>query len=168
MTATPLTPTARYIPPGVRQYYFVTTIEDKTAPTRPELDAGTDLSIEIAAVDGFTTSSDSVDAPDLGSRFTSKVPGMITADDSSINIYNSTESDGAGDARTLMPRDTKGFIVQFPEGDDGGDGPNLMNVFPVTVSSASVQSGMEDPGQTQFMFTITSEPAANVEVPAAA
>lgn len=163
MAATALTPTARYIPPGVRQYYFVSTIEDKSSPTRTELDAGTDLTAEIAAVDGFTTSSDSVDAPDLASRFTSKVPGMITADDSSINIYNSTDTgDGTGDARTLMPRDTKGFIVQFPEGDTDG---NLMNVFPVTVASASVQSGMEDPGQTAFTFTITSEPAANVTVP---
>src|SRR5690554_4879036 len=100
MAATPLNPTTRYIPPGVRQYYFVPTIADKNAPTRTELDAGTDLTGEIAEVSGFQATSESVDTPDLLSRFTSRVPGRITADDSSITFYASQDSD---DVRTLLP-----------------------------------------------------------------
>lgn len=164
MAATALNPTNRYIPPGVRQYYWVPTIASKAAPTRIELDAGTDLTNEIAAVDGFTTSSDSVDAPDLGTRFTSKVPGRITADDSSMNIY--IDLDGGDDVRTLLPRDEEGFVVQFPEGDDETAGTTkTLNVFPVKVASNSIQTGMEDPGQTQVSFTITSEPVNNIAIP---
>lgn len=164
MAATPLNPTAgsRYIPPGIRQYYWVDTIANKNSPTRTELDAGTDLSAEIASVSGFSVSSESVDAPDLASRYTGKVPGMITAEDSSLNIYLSR--DATGDARTLLTRDSAGFIVVFPEGDTTG-GSHLMDVFPVTVSSASVQPDFDAPGQLVVNFTVTDEPIQNLSVP---
>lgn len=166
MAATPLNPTARYIPAGVRQYYWVKTIANKAAPTRSELDAGTDLTAEINAVDGFTTSSDSVDAPDLGTRFTSKVPGRITADDSSLTVYLDENADE--DIRSVLARDDEGFVVQFPEGDDETTGTtHLMDVFPVKVASVTIQTGTDDPGTAQVTFTITSEPANNVPVPAA-
>lgn len=163
MVATPLSPTSRYIPPGYRQYYYVPTIADKNAPTRPELDAGTDLTAEIGEVKGFAVTSDTVDAPDMGSRFTSQVPGMTSADKSSISLYTSTDSD---DVRTLLPRDTKGFIVIFPEGDNSGTAStNLMDVFPITVSSASIQPDMDKPGMIELQFTVTSEPVQNLAIP---
>lgn len=163
MAATPLAPTAgsRYIPPGVRQYYWVETIANKSSPTRTELDAGTDLTAEVATVSGFSVTSESTDAPDLASRFTGKVPGMITAEDSSINLY--LAKDSSGDARTLLTRDTEGFVVIFPEGDVSGQ---LMDVFPATVSSAAIQPDIDAPGQLVVNFTITGEPAQNVSVPA--
>lgn len=168
MSATPLAPTAghRYIPPGVRQYVWVETLADKTAPTRTEIDAGTDLTAEIADVSGFSVSSDTVDAPDLASRFTSKVPGMITADDSELDIYLSKDPGTNGDARTLLTRDAEGFVVIFPEGDDGGTNNHLMDVFPATVSSAAIQPDIDKPGTLIVNFTITDEPAQNIAVPA--
>ncbi len=167
MSATPIPATAghRYIPPGYRQYYWVDSIADKTAPTRSELDAGMDLTAEIGDLDGFTVSTDTVDAPDLGSRFTNQVPGMISADDSSLSLYLSKDDDGK-DARTLLTRDMDGYVVQFPEGDVGGSqNPNLMNVFPATVTASSIQTSMDDPAMVQVSFTITAEPAQNVAVP---
>jgi len=164
MAATPLSATTRYFPVGVRQYYFVTSIASKTAPTRAELNAGTDLTGEIVSVTGFTTSSNPVDAPDLKSRFTGQVTGMITADASSMNIYLDEES---VDVRSVLPRDTVGFVVQFPEGDDEGvSGTKTMDVFPVKVSSASKDTTTTDPGQIVISFVITSEPAENILVPA--
>lgn len=163
MAATPLTPTSRYIPPGYRQYYYVPTIADKAAPLRTELDAGTDLTAEIAEVKGFSVTSDTVDAPDMGSRFTSQVPGMTVADKSSISCYTSSDSD---DVRTLLPRDTKGFIVVFPEGDSESASPaKKMDVFPVTVSAAAIQPDMDKPGTIEIQFTVTSEPEQNLDVP---
>lgn len=159
MVATPISASARYIPPGTTQYYWVTSIANKAAPTRPELDAGTDLSGEISAVAGFATTSNQVDTPDLKSRFTSKIPGLIDAGDSSITMYASSDST---DARQLMQRDDTGFIVIFGEGDVAG---NLMDVYPVKVSSQAKQRGAADPSTIQFQFTITSEPAENVTVP---
>lgn len=160
MVATPITSSARYIPPGVRSYYFCPAIANKAAPTRPELDAGTDLTGEIAAVEGFMVSSDSVETPDLKSRFTSKIPGRITADDSSMNFYADSASD---DVRTLLPRDTAGFVVSFPEGDVAGQ---TMDVFPVKVASAPKQTDIEAPAQIQVQYTITAEPAEDITVPA--
>jgi hypothetical protein len=160
MVATPIAASTRYIPPGTRAYYWVPTIANKAAPTRAELDAGTDLTGEVAEVSGFQTTSESTDTPDLGSRFTSKIPGRITADDSSITLYASENSQ---DVRQLLPRDTAGFVVQFPEGDVAG---RTMDVFPVKVSSAPKETSIEDPGKVMVQFTVTSEPVENVTVPA--
>jgi hypothetical protein len=163
MAATPLSTVTRYFPVGLRQYYFVTAIADKTAPTRTELNAGTDLTGEIVSVTGFTTTTNPVEAPDLKTRFTSQVPGMITADASSMNIYLDEDS---VDVRTVLPRDTVGFIVQFPEGDDEGvSGTKLMDVFPVTVSSTSKVTTTAEAGQVMISFVITSEPSENILVP---
>jgi hypothetical protein len=165
MVATPLSATNRYIQPGVSQFYWVTTIAVKTAPTRTELDAGKDLTNEVAAISGFSVSSDQVAAPDFGKRFTPSVPGMITAADSSINIYLDKDSD---DVRSVISQDDEGFVVVFQEGDDEGANNHTMDVWPATVASAAKQESDSDPSQIQYMFTITSEPAIDVDVPASA
>lgn len=159
MVATPIAATSRYIPPGTTHYYFVSTIANKNAPTRPELDAGTDLTNEIAEVSGFSTTSEQTETPDLGSRFTGKIPGRITADDSSITLYMSSTSN---DVRTLLPRDTSGFIVAFSEGDVAG---RKMDVFPVKVSGQPKKRDIEDAATIEIQFTITSIPAENVTIP---
>lgn len=168
MAATPITSTSgsRYIPPGVRQYYWVETIADPSAPTRMELDAGQDLTAEVGEVSGFSVTSESVDAPDLASRFTSRVPGMTTAEDSSLTMYLSRDGD---DARTVLPRDTVGYVVVFPSGDDGGSSSTkLMDVFPATVSSQALRPDFDEPGAVTVSFTITSEPQQNLSIPSSA
>jgi hypothetical protein len=159
MAPSPLSATTRYIPPGTRKIYFVSSIATYTSPTRSELNAGTDLSAEIAEMSGFTVTSDSVDTPDLSSRFTSKIPGRITADDSSITFYASSNS---SDVRTVLPRDTAGYIVILPEGDVASQ---KMDIFPVKVASAAVDTAMEDPGKINIQFTVTRVPAQNVAIP---
>ena len=167
MAATTLGATTRFIEPGTTQYYWVPTITATThIPTRAELDAGTDLTAEINSVDGFTVTSNSVDAPDFGKRFTPKVDGLITADDSSMTFYRSSDSD---DVRSVLTRDLKGYIVMFPEGDDGSDSSitGTMDIFPVSVSAASKQHSNSDPAMIQIQFTITDEPVVDQDVPAA-
>ncbi|MGW0579636.1 phage tail tube protein [Streptomyces sp. NPDC002920] len=159
MVATPIAATSRYIPPGTTHYYWVASIANKNSPTRPELDAGTDLTAEIAEVSGFSTTSEQTETPDLGSRFTGKIPGRITADDSSITMYMSSTS---SDVRTLLPRDTAGFVVAFSEGDVAG---RKMDVFPVKVSGQPKKRDIEDAATIEIQFSITSIPAENVAVP---
>lgn len=165
MPATPLSATTRYFPVGTTQFYFVASIANKAAPTRSELNAGTDLTSEIdtTAITGWTTTTNPVEAPDLKSRFTSQVTGMITADASSLGFYLDEDS---VDVRSVLPRDTVGFIVRFTEGDDDGiSGTKTMDVFPVKVSSASKASDTSKPGTIVVSFVITSEPAENILVP---
>lgn len=160
--ATPtLTPATRYFDPAVTKCYWVETIVNKASPTRIELTAGLDVSGDIADLSGFTVTSNQIDTPDLGTRFTSKIGGRTEAADSSLTFYAS--NDGV-DIREEMPRDATGFIVWL----DGGDVPdNKMSVFPVTVISVSPQRSVgNDPARIMVQFSITSEPAEGVAVPA--
>jgi hypothetical protein len=159
MPATPITPTVRFDEASVLRIYFVTTIANKSAPTRAELNAGSDLTAEVSAINGFSTSSDTLDAPDFGSRFVSQVPGAITAEDSSIEVYRSSTS---SDIRSLLPRDTAGFIVVFPEGDTTG---LKMDVYPVKVKTAAKPHDQNATAKHTISFAITSIPAENVTVP---
>jgi hypothetical protein len=161
MPATPIAATTRYINPGTTKVYFCTTIANKTAPTRAELNAGTDLTREIREVEGFSTSSEQVESPDMDTRFTSVIPGRISADDSSLTFYADTTG---SDARSLLPRDAAGFVVWLDGGDVAG---RRMDVYPVRVSSQSKARSAEgsDPATVQISFAITSEPAENVVIP---
>ncbi|MEV4093786.1 hypothetical protein [Streptosporangium saharense] len=160
MAATQITKVNRYWPKGTLKWYWVPTIADINAPTRAELDAGVDLSREVAAYEGWTTSSNFENAPDVNSRFVSKVAADIEAEDSSLTMY----ADPSGsDARTLMSRGEEGNIVRF----GGGDVPGRkMDVFPVEVGSVSKPFEMDAVPVCTFQFAITAEPAEDVAVPA--
>ena len=162
MPPTKMTPTSRFFRPEVTKVYWVITIATVSAPTRSELNAGVDLSDEIAEISGFQVISASVDTPDLGHRFTSKIPGRITADDSSINFYASDT--GFTDARSVLPRDTSGNIVIMDAGDVSTTG--RMDVFPCKVAAHAKLRDVENPAMTQAQFTITSEPEEDLVIPA--
>lgn len=159
MAATPMAATSRYFRPGVTKVYWVETLTDYENPTRSELDAGTDLSAEVAEINGFQVTSASVDTPDLGSRFTAKIPGAITADDSSLVTYADTTS---VDIRSVLVRDDNGFVVIMDEGDIVGQ---LMDVYPARVASTPKLRAREDPARIQADFTITKVPAENITIP---
>lgn len=160
MPATPLVSSLRYYRPGVSEITWVPSIANKAAPTRAELDAGTDLSGEVASVSGWTVTSNFIDTPDLNSTFVSKIPGSRTAEDSTLNLYASSNST---DARSLLVRGTAGFVVIFYEGDIAS---RRMNVFPVVVASAPQEVNVDNAAQLVVSFSISSEPAENVTVPA--
>jgi hypothetical protein len=160
MAATPIAAASRYFPTGTTKYVFCTSIASKTAPSRAEINAGTDVSGELKEVDGWQVTSELIEVPDINSRFTGKIPGRTSADDSSITFY----ADPSGsDARTLFPRDTTGFILRMDGGDVTG---RKMDVFPVRVSSIPKDMGTGDDAATiMVQFAITSEPAENVTIP---
>lgn len=156
---TALGSSTRYIPPGVRKVWWVATISNKSAPTVAELTAGKDLTGEVASMDGWSVASDTQDAPDLASKFTGQVAGMITAPSSSINFY---ESQTSTDIRAVLARGSAGYIV-LPW--DGVGSANLIDVFPVTVTSLPKQSSTSDVQQIQVQFAITAQPAENIAMP---
>jgi hypothetical protein len=160
MAATPISPSTRYYPPGTRQVYWVPAIADISAPTRAELDSGTDLTGEISAMAGFAVSSATVSVPDLGTRFAPDIPGQITAQSSSITMYASEDS---RDVRELLPRDTAGFVAVLWEGDTAG---RLMDVFPVTVTSSPKDVTTTNAGTLTVDFAVTAVPIENVVIPA--
>lgn len=172
MTAQPLSATHRYFPPGIRQYYIVDTIANPAAPTRLELDAGTDITDEVVdgSVNGFEINPATIDVGDAGSSFTGKIGGRSTVDVSSFGIYLSEDT---SDARALFAKGARKFVVIFPEGDHapttGADANTYtMDVFPVEVLAAPIDPNTTSAGQCKLTFAVTDEPALNVPVPAAA
>jgi hypothetical protein len=162
MSATPITQATRYFAPGISKVLYVPTISNPASPTRSELDAGTDLSGELNALDGWTVTSDTADTPDLVSTFVGKLPTTTSADDSSLTMYSSEDGQ---DVRSLLSRNTRGFIVWM----DGGDDPsNTMDVFPILVSACSKQRSMSDPALIMVTCVVTREPSEDVAIPAAA
>lgn len=160
MPASPITASTRYFRPGTTRVVYAPTVANIASPTRAEINAGTDLSGEVASIDGWQVSSAFVETPNLADRFTGKVAGRITADDSSLNMYASSNS---VDVRSLLPRDTTGYVLFMDEGDVAG---RKMDVYKIVVGSAPKQRAMEDPAQIQIQFVIVSAPSENVTIPA--
>lgn len=160
MTATPITASDRYFRQGVSKCYWVPTIADKSAPTRSELNAGTDLSPEVQGISGWEVTGNTEDTPALGSVFIGKVPSTTTADASTITFYADSTS---VDVRGLLERGSTGFVVWLDEGDVAG---YLMDVFPVRVNSAPKKRDVGAVGMIDVNFAVTREPAENVTIPA--
>lgn len=158
---TALGATVRYIPTGTRQYVWVPTISSKAAPTSAELTAGTDLTGEVAKVSGFVATGNTVDVPDAKNLFTGKVPGRSTADNSSLELYVSSTST---DSRSLLTEGTNGYIAIFPEGIHTG---NLVDIWPVRITSASKPNDIEVGATLMVEFAVTSKPAENIAIPTA-
>jgi hypothetical protein len=160
MAAPAITASTRYYRPGTSKIYFCPTIANIASPTRGELNAGTDISPEVAAVSGWAPSRNFLDAPDLLSAFVPKVSAGLEAGDSTINMYASSNS---VDARSLLPMDTTGYIVMLYEGDVAG---RKMNVFPIKVGSDAQEVDLGNVAQLVFSFAVTSNPSRNVTIPA--
>jgi len=155
-----ITASTRFFRPGTTSVVYALTVANKAAPTRSEINAGTDLRNEVSEISGFQTLSATIETPDLATRFSGKLPARITADDSSITFY---ESVTGVDVRALLPRDTVGYLLFMPGGDTAG---RKMNVFPITVASVATDWSIEDAARLVVGFTITSIPAEAVTIPA--
>lgn len=150
----------RFFARGISKCYFLPSVAVKSAPTRAEMNAGTDLSPQFADVSGFSVTGNTIDTPDLATTFDSKISGTTSSEDSTLDLY----ADVAGvDVRVLLPRATTGFIMWLDGGDISG---RKADVFPVTVVSNSQMRSMEDAGKRQVSFAVTSEPAESVTIPA--
>ncbi|MFI0900562.1 hypothetical protein [Streptomyces sp. NPDC020983] len=160
MAATPITTSDRYYVQGVSKVIWVPTLANPASPTRSEINAGTDLSDEIAAVNGWEVTGNTEDTPALGSVFIGKVPSTTTADDSSLSFYADSTST---DVRTLLSRGSSGYVIWMDEGDVAD---YLMDVFPVRVTSATPQRDISSVAQIMVNFAIMREPSQNVAIPA--
>jgi hypothetical protein len=160
MSATPITAAKRYFAPEIAKINFLPACANKNSPTRSEINAGTDLTPDVSAINGWSVTSNLLDSPDYGSRFTSKTPGRTDAANSDLKFYASQDT---VDVRELLPRDTTGFVVIMW----GGDVPTQKcDVFPVKVSSNAKSLPDNADADITVSFAITSKPAEDVTIPA--
>jgi hypothetical protein len=150
MVATPLATLNPYIPLDVRKFYWVPTIASIAAPTRIELDAGTDLSPQVTDNAGWTVTSSTVASQSLvGAAL--KLPGPKELVDSSLTCRNSRTATDARSILLIQSPPLTGFIVALPEGDTTGF---KMNVFSVAIIGAPLSPGIVDPATTEFQFAM--------------
>lgn len=158
---TAITSSVRYIPAGVRRITFVPTIAAKATPTSAELTAGTDLSAEVFQQTGFSLTGTGSPAPDCGSKVTSEIVGRVASTGNALEMYASANST---DIRQLLPRNTVGFIVIYPEGIVTA---NKCSVWPVTVISDMPSADIEANSTFTVQFAMTSPPVENIAIPTA-
>jgi hypothetical protein len=149
MPATAIAAANRYFQPGTTKVIVIPSIASLTAgATRGEINAGTDVSGDVAAINGFQITSNQIDTPDLGGRFTKRVPGRLAADDSSITFY--ADVTGA-DIRTVLTRDLNTYIGLMDGGDVAG---RKADYFQVRVASVGKVRDLEDAPRLTVTFTI--------------
>ena len=150
MVATPLTVANPYIRLDKTKHYWGTTIAVLAAPTRGELDAGTDLSVQGTETPGWSVTGSVVQSQSLVGPALNLIGAQGFAE-SSITLRNSrTSTDGRTILIVQRPALT-GYIVRFGEGDVTG---YKMDVFYVGVNSAEPSDGFLDPATTTFRFAI--------------
>lgn len=161
MAAPEITASTRYFLPGTTKVLLLPTVANlATGPTRAEINAGLDISEEIASISGWQISSATVATPDLGKRFTPQVTGRLTAADSSLTCW--ADKTGA-DIRDEVTIDQEIYVVFL----DGGDVPGSpMDTYKSVVSSVGKVREIEGAGRIDVRFSIRDY-SEDLAVPAA-
>ena len=152
---------ARYFRRGKSVVRFAPAVASKTAPTRSEINAGTDLTASIAEIAGFTFSNDPIPVPDLGSTFTTTITGADTAETPTLTFY---DDDASAAVRTALAKGVTGFIILMPYGDVP---TKRAETWPVTSTGVNDEwSAGNDPARFSVGFAVTGVPAQNAVIPA--
>jgi hypothetical protein len=150
--------TTRFFQRGLSKAIFCPTMVDYKAPTFAELNAGTDLSDELADWNGWSTKTNFIDTPSLGTTFDGKIIGTSVADDSSLTLY----VDRLGvDSRVILKEGVTGFMVFLDNGLTSTKG----DIFPCAVGGTPKQRSLSAATTRRVDFAITRKPAEDVTIP---
>lgn len=162
MSATVANRTNRFFRPGTTRIVIMPTVVASTLiPTRSEINAGKDVSLNVADVGGFTVTGAKIDTADWGSRVVTNVAGRISLDDSSLTFW----ADSAGaDARADFALDQVVYVAFM----DAGDVPTKkMDVYKTQVLSVSSTKSGDAAAQVVVNLAL-KDYADQVTIPAAA
>jgi hypothetical protein len=156
---------SRAIRRGIERW-FVTpaTLANPAAPTRAEINAATEITDSIAAVNGFSLTANTVTTPDMGSRFDKTVAGIDSAGDSSLNMWDEILDGGTTDpARDVLAKDSQLTVIRMPYGDIP---TRRCETWQVTSLGVNDQIDLSAAGQYQVPFSIREVPEQNAVIPA--
>ncbi|MEU5383220.1 hypothetical protein [Kitasatospora cineracea] len=157
----------RFMRRGITKIFFLKSIAAVTnIPTRVELTGAgaTDLSKQIADIEGWSLENSPIETPDLGNKFATSIPGEDKAASSSLTFYEDLASETV---EALLAKDTAGYICILRKGDIPQS--KSLDVFPIRVGSRapSYSTGTE-PAKYKVSFSISDLPTLDAPVPAAA
>ena len=154
---------------GVLQLHLVTSIDDPSAPTIAEVEAGTDLSGFLVPSLSTPGGGQVIQSPDVGSSFTKTGAGTHGGQPYTAEFYRDDTADTAWDA--LPPGTTGFFVVARMGGSDTGDAlqaTDLVDVYAIEVADRSPTDVGENEHQ-RFVVTaaVTDDPNEQVAIAAA-
>lgn len=154
----------RFVRRGVAKIYWLPSVADvAVGPTRAEIEAGLEVTDWTSEIAGFTVNSATIPTPDMGSRFTSSIPGEKTVDDSVLTFY---DDEATEEIETAFPVDDEGFVYFMRKGDKPTTPTG--DLYPGRVSSRAANWTTEMTGATVAVtFAITDEPSVDLVIPAA-
>lgn len=164
MAATPIARSSRYITPGTTKIVFLAdgAAVSPGAPTRLEINAGTDISREVRGIEGFAVTASLTEDRELDSDFVGSGRGTRTTEESALSCY--ADKTGA-DIRALLQVGESGLLLFMDGGDVSG---SLMDIYPIEVASQAKERDMEG-GQRagiRIVVGIPYVPFENVVIPA--
>lgn len=149
----------RFFRRGTTKVWWVPTVASATlVPTTAEVTAGTDLSPDIAAMEGFSFQNNPISTPDLGTTFTTTIPGEDTADNPSITFYELTD---VNTLQSTLAKGTSGHLVIFYSGLAGATpaAADKAEVWAVISTGPSREYTVgNDPARWMARFTPTKQP----------
>lgn len=147
---------------GITEFHFLPTVANLTAPTRPEITAGINLSEMISEVSGWQLANSPIQTPRLARRYTTQIPGEDTTEASTLTLDDDKDDTTVRDG---LPKDEEGFILKLPYGDVPTD---RCEVWPVTITGNNdVISMGNDPARYVVGFAVTGVPEQDAVIPAA-
>lgn len=160
MTAPPFSAATRFLDAGTSRIYWVQTIANTSAPTRIELNAGLDITGEVAEIEGFALDSELNNTTAFNAEVATSKPGSMRTTGAPRAVMYADQ--GGWDVRRIWSRGDAGHIVLLHGGDVTG---NLMDVWPVTIAVVSKPFSMTTAAFVVVQFAIHAQPVTDVGVP---
>lgn len=107
---------ARFFRRGITKVYWVPTLASLTAPSAAEINAGTNMTSQVADISGFEFQNTPIDTPDLSTTFTTTIPGEDTTQEPQLMFY---EDNTTNTLQATLAKGTSGHVVLFYKGTAG-------------------------------------------------
>lgn len=151
-----------YIPNTKEAWWFVLSIANTAAPTAAEITAGTALTADLRAVNGFATDPQTTNVPTMAGGFAPVLSGAQQGQASSLTFaeQNTYASNTIEAALTPGASGTDGYIVRsrFTK---TAPATTKVDVFPVTIPPGGLNrpSTVDNaPAEFTVSFSLTAPP----------
>lgn len=150
----------RFFRRGISKARFLPAVAG-SSPTRAEINAGVDLSPQVADMGGFSISNAPIETPDLATSFDSQIDGPDATETSSLTMYDLSDSTTI---RTAIAKGVSGFVLLMPYGDVP---TKRCEVWPVKSTGVNDVWGLDaTAAKYQAGFAVTSIPNQLAIIPA--
>lgn len=161
---------ARFIPDGVLEVVFATSVSDMTGPTLAEVTAGTRATGFLRSLSTPLEGS-IVDISDVSSRYNKTTPGTYGGQEVSAEFYRD-DTQGGDTMWNLLPRGTTVYAIIARRGGSGAEGiigtGDYVDVWKLEVVTRNpADYARNEPTGFMVSFAVPEEPVEDVQIDAA-